>query len=184
MTKTNEKLRAKAELSVSYGRKERAESSSLRRFHGKKGISPLIASVLLIAIVVTVAGILLGWGGAFIKVLQQTSENKTFTTVDCSGANIDIDEVYLVNGTLGRARVVVKNTGVVDDLIITQGVLFNRTFGNFSATNLPIMGFSRGDIEIVIFDNVSAVKCGDFSSVTVSASCPDASDTFSGSPVC
>ena len=150
-----------------------------------KGVSSLIASVLLILIVVTLAGLLVSYVTSFVKGSTATIENRTDTTIDCAGAAILIDEVYLsVNNASSSARVRVLNTGSKDGLIITSGVFFNSSGINFSADNLPVRGFNVGDIEIVRFSNISVYACKDFSQLTIGTSCGVASDTFSKTPKC
>jgi flagellin-like protein len=154
--------------------------------HGKKGISPLIAAVLLIVMAVAIAGVIMAWTSAYTKDTQGRLENKSADLIDCRGGLISIDSIYLKNGTsTASARVVVKNVGVhVENLQITSGIFFNTSGSSFSATNVPITGFDRGDIEIVEFGNMSVGTCDDFSQVVIGTNCPDVSKSFNGRPIC
>ena len=149
-----------------------------------KGLSPLIATTLLIVMVVTLASIIISFTTTFTKNTQENVENRTNEAVDCSGANIEVDNVFLTNGTAGTARVQVMNNGIKDGLTVVAAQLFNRTGGNFSATGLPVSGVDRGEIVVLTIGNVSAVLCTDFSHVTVSTNCPGATDTFRRAPIC
>ena len=151
-----------------------------------KGISPLIASVMLVAITVAVGVFIAGWSQQFIHTTTKNVGNKTTEAIDCSAANVDIQDVYVTAGTgAGSANVIVKNTGYANNLVIKSAQLFNKTGGNFTASGLPISGFSKGSIVALNFANITVVSCPtDFSQVIVSTNCGGISDTFDGSPKC
>ncbi len=149
-----------------------------------KGVSPLIATVMLIVIVVSIVALMSGWLTSFFMGTRETVSNRTDTSVDCTGAIMTIDAVYLKNGTfpLGEANVVVRNEGLVDDLAIMAAVLYNTTGHNFStATPLPVTDLDRGGVETLRFANLSINEnCTAFSRVVVTNQC--GSDTFKGAP--
>ena len=151
-----------------------------------KGITPLIAAVMLVAITVAVGVFIAGWSQQFIHSTTKNVGNKTTEAIDCSPANIDIQDVYVTAGTgTGSANVIVKNTGYANNLVITNAQLFNRTGGNFTASGLPITGFNKGSIAAINFVGITVVSCPtDFSQVIVATNCGGISDTFDGSPKC
>ncbi len=64
------------------------------RFLNKKGISPLIATVLLIGFTVALAGVVITWGGGFIKNITSSTEERTESTLACAGdLNFEITKV-------------------------------------------------------------------------------------------
>ena len=140
-----------------------------------KGVSPLIATVLLIVIVVSLVAMLSGWLTTFFIGTRETISNRTTSTVSCSGSSLQIDTVYatIANGTAANAKAVVRNDGVVDGLSITSAQLLNTTGSNYSATSpLPSVGnFNRGAIKTLIFENISLSSCSAFSQVVVSTEC-------------
>ncbi|HLC68072.1 MAG TPA: hypothetical protein VJI12_04305, partial [archaeon] len=73
----------------------------------------------------------------------------------------------------GSATVVVRNSGIVDELSITGAGIYNITGGNFSYNGgaLPISSFARGSIVTLHFENVSLATCGSFSRVLVTTNC-------------
>ncbi len=107
-----------------------------------KGISPLIATVILIAFVIAVAGILSTFFTGFTK--QQTSgvESKATTIIDCSVATMDLDDVAVSinSGTSpGNFSVVVTNTGQ-EELSGLKVVFFNSTYaGTCIASGSPTL---------------------------------------------
>src|SRR3989338_9510193 len=92
----------------------------------KKGISPLIATVMLIAITVIIATIQSGWLTSFTKTQQDTIENRSTEIVDCTSADITVDDVYL-DFTTNVSRVHIRNTGQVNNLGIVSVLLLTRT---------------------------------------------------------
>ena len=149
-----------------------------------KGVSPLVASVLLIVMVVSIAALLISWITTFTKTAQQSVTNKTDVTLDCSGAVVSIQDVYLTNGSAATIRVLVKNDGLTSGLSIISAQAFNRTGSNFSASNIPIRNFDIGDLETVVFENVSMPTCSAFSQVVVTSSCGGIVDVYTRSPKC
>ncbi len=146
-----------------------------------KGISPLIAGVLLIALTVTIAILVTAWTTSFTSTTQSGVGNKSTELVSCSGAAVDIEAVYLRNNE--NATVVVKNTGLINDIQITGAQIYllngtNTTASN--ATTLPITNFDRGNIVSISFVRIqNLLTCpGNFSQVVVQTGCPGAADTF------
>ena len=149
-----------------------------------KGISPLIATVLLVVIVVSIATILMTWTSTFTSSTTKNVQNKSDTAFNCASANIIIEDVYLVNGSSAVVRTIVKNIGVIDDLSINSAQAYNTTGGNFTASGVPIGNFDAGNIVTLQFSGVGMTKCSDFSKVIVTTSCSGVADTFAGTPKC
>jgi len=55
-----------------------------------KGISPLVAAVMLIAVTMTIAGILAFWASSFTTQQTTTIQNQTEVITECSGARFKI----------------------------------------------------------------------------------------------
>lgn len=147
----------------------------------QKGVSPLIAAVLLIVISVTIAGLVFSWLNTFTTEAQRKVDNRTSESINCAGASIRIKEVYLQNGSNGTVRTVVENTGFVNNITISGAQVFNTTGNNFSANNTPIT-LNRGDIVTILFTGVSVQQCSNFSKVFVATQCGGINDVFDGSP--
>ncbi len=93
------------------------------RFFGKrKGISPLVAAVLLIAFTMAVAAILTAWITSFTSKQQEKSE--VFETkIACSYQNIQAKaEFSRYNSTENIFETYISNSGT-EDTIVTQVVL-------------------------------------------------------------
>lgn len=156
-----------------------------------KGISPLLASVLLIAVTVAIATLVAGWLSTTVRTTQTTVSNRTLEATECSGASITIEEVYIDAGLNTTNRVILRNSGQSDSLQIVSAQLYNITGGNFSARSLPITNFNRGNVTTLAFEQNSTAgammvsSCpGDFSKVIVSTNCGGVSAEFTGTPKC
>ena len=75
----------------------------------KKGMSPLIASVLLIAVTVGVAAILINWMTSYTK--GQTSKISSQSTTECTYKNIDFTDTPGHNITNGNITLYLENSG-------------------------------------------------------------------------
>ena len=149
----------------------------------RKGVSPLIASVMLIAITVSIAMLIMTWFNTLAKSTTETVSNRTTETVSCTSARLSIDAIYLNAGTAGSARIIVKN-GDSRPIGINSVQLYNRTGNNFST------GFSPGTLDpsaiyTVYLTGVSVPSCpADFSKAIVTSSCGGVSAVFDGTPNC
>ena len=150
-----------------------------------KGISPLIAAVLLIAFTVAIATMVMGWFSTLTRETTATVSNKTTEAVSCSNAQISIEEVYVTAGSLatGSARVVVKNTGFTT-LGISGLQVYNTTGHNFSTGFSTVSSFPSGSIQSFSLTNVSVPSCAAFSKALVTSNCGGIADTFDGTPKC
>ncbi len=124
----------------------------VQRKYYTKGISPLLATVLLIAATVVVSTMVAGWLSSTTSATQSAITNKTNEGVACAAAEIIIDDVYITAGTTTEtASVILRNSGSTDDLTITSAQLYNKNGDNITATNVPISNFDRGATSTLSF---------------------------------
>ena len=157
-----------------------------RREEIMKGISPLIAAVLLIAFTVAIATLVMGWFSTFTRTTTTSVTNKTAEAVACSNAQISIEDVYVTAGSAitGNARIIIKNTGFAT-LGINGAQIINTTGQNFSTGFSAVTGFGAGSIQTVSLTNVSVPTCpSTFSKAIVTTNCGGISDIFDGTPKC
>ncbi|MFW6230892.1 MAG: archaellin/type IV pilin N-terminal domain-containing protein [Nanoarchaeota archaeon] len=93
----------------------------------KKGISPLIATVLLIAFAVALGAVVMNWGRSYVEETAKQSGQTSDTKVTCAQqVKLEIVEVaktpkICFNEDEGFVEVTVQNKGEVD----LEGLLFN-----------------------------------------------------------
>lgn len=98
----------------------------------RKGISPIIASVLLLAVSLAVVGIFSGWAPQLAQdITEQTSQTAT-DTLNCNEASLEIRSAYYNSGT---ATVALRNSGSQN--------LTDITIAAFDSTD-TILGQSTG----------------------------------------
>ena len=81
------------------------------RLVGKRGISPLIATVLIIGFVIALAAIIMTWGTSFTRDIQETTEEGANTQITCAQ-----DVVFKITNmcetiTDGTYKITVQNDG-------------------------------------------------------------------------
>ena len=149
-----------------------------------KGISPLLASVLLIAVTVAIATLVMGWVSTVTRTTQTTVSNKTVEAVNCASASVVIDDVYVAT-VAATATVIVRNAGQTDSLQIVFAPLYNTSGNSVNPSqSLPVTGFSRGAIQVFTYGSTGITSCAAFSKAVVSTNCAGVSATFDRTPKC
>jgi len=145
-----------------------------------KGISPLVAEVLLIAIAVSVASLFGMWIIGFSKTQTATLQNQTTQEIDCSNANIAFYGTPTYSS--GKFSSLIKNTG----LIVLKGIYLDVIYDNSTTQRIELcenensvfecenanLTLYQGDIrsiEVSIDSNI-------YSIILSSSTCPSVSD--------
>jgi len=151
----------------------------------RKGLSPLIATVLLIAFTVSIGAILMTWVSSLTKESTGEIGNKSSSIIDCNVADITIDDVY-IDLRANISRVIVRNSGLTT-VEVTDAILMSITGENATPVNgsLPITNFSSGKVANIEFNITNVITaCSNFSKVIVSTNCAGKKDIFDGTPKC
>jgi hypothetical protein len=139
----------------------------------RKGISPLLSTVLLISISVLLAALLMSWSAQLTKSQQADISNKTGQALACTSADAQIKYVYL-DFTSNKSRVIVQNTGLIDLNIVSARMMNNKgeSVNLTNSSTLPLL-IVRGDLKEITFNIGGAINaCVNFSKVIVSMNCP------------
>jgi flagellin-like protein len=130
----------------------------------KKGISPLVAAVLLIAVTMTIAGLLAYWAASFVRTsLPETNE----TSAQCQFADFNIYSCTYFNST-NTLSLILENNKDIELLSLKAFLIFpNATVSSprLLAGTLP----AGGGLYSFTLTNVYE----EFSRVSVSTHCPD-----------
>ena len=130
----------------------------------QKGLSPLVATVLLIAVTMTIAGIIAYWASTFTR-SGLPSENKTASLQSCTGADFTI-YYQSYNSTTERLVLVLQNTGPTD-LTITN-ITFLYPDGALDSKTIS-SSLSQGSLKSFIITNITS----GYKSYTVFTQCPN-----------
>ncbi|MBS3056341.1 MAG: hypothetical protein J4473_02800 [Candidatus Aenigmarchaeota archaeon] len=148
-----------------------------------KGLSPLVATVLLIAITIALSNIIMSWMTTLAKEETQNIGNKTSAAIDCTSANIDIRSVYLDFGA-NISTVIVWNNGQVNNMKVTSAQIFSTKGEALNRTNsTEEIVLNIGEVEDIKFNMTNLItQCSNFSQAFVTTNCVGISDKFTATP--
>ena len=136
----------------------------------KKGLSPLIASVLLIVFTIGISAIIITWMNTYTKEMTYDANKDTSTIVDCTNTNIDIDGTYII--TSDDVKTIARNTGH-KIIYLKEAYIWDI---NGTNCNLNITNSELGVAESIQLINDSCdidftTGCSEFGKITVSTTC-------------
>lgn len=132
-----------------------------------KGISPIVAAVLLIAITMTIAGVLAYWSSTFVST---TLPGENITTAQCRLAQFEFLNCRY-NSTSQNLIFSLNNVRTVELLKLAAFIEYpNGTVANVTSLNgtLP-----SGEIRSYTLANIPS----DFANLVVKTNCPELSRT-------
>lgn len=112
----------------------------------KKGLSPLIATILLVAVSLSLAGILYSWSSQNAKETTASLTDTTNKWIDCSAVDIYIDNGCQYDGNTINFILFDKSTVQIDNNLILTVIDNNNTIK--SATFLP--NFSENVVAMTV----------------------------------
>ena len=101
----------------------------------KKGISPLIATVLLIGFSVALAAVVMTWGLDYVRNTQQNVGDKTEQFLKCSDLNFEISGVDCAND-----RITVQNNANIDIANVTLRMYVGDDITPMNGEGIPAFG--------------------------------------------
>lgn len=132
----------------------------------RKGISPLVAAVLLIAATMSIAGILSYWTTSYVRTQTKQFENQT-TASECNFADFKIYQcVY--NSSAQRVNLILENIKTVELKELKLYVEYSA--GNVSSAISLNETLPSGAIKPYVITGIS-----NFTNVIVKTQCPEIS---------
>lgn len=126
-----------------------------------KGISPIVAAVLLIAVTMTIAGVLAYWSSTFVE--RQLPEIET----QCKFANF-VFESCTYNSTTQKISLILNNRRSIDLKNLTAYITYaNNTVSSGISLNATLLG---NELKSFSIPSISS----DFSSILIKTHCPEA----------
>ncbi len=141
----------------------------------KKGLSPLIATVLLVAFTIAIGVMISRFAGNYTKSSLHTSQKVGTTVVDCSLKDIEINHVAFYPST-GVLKVLISNTGT-ENVTVTNILAMDKVYKICHAYNGTTIIPLGGAVMIT-------GKCTNLNSiykVKVSTECTSVSDEWTNS---
>lgn len=135
----------------------------------QKGISTLIAAVLLIAVTLLISLIVTSAFTTLVKTQSSTLQTRTTEAVNCTSSSISIEDVFIDSGA-NRARVTVRNAGQIRENIV-RGTLLNDTGSTAAAVETYPIAVAKGALTTLSFDTTANVTCANFNRIIVTTEC-------------
>ncbi len=135
----------------------------------RKGISPLVAAVLLIAATMSIAGILAYWASGYVSTTLETSA-KNETAIQCQFADFKIYNCKYNSSTL-KLNLILENTRSLElsDL---------RVYVEYSDTNISLPISLNETLPVGALKTFPALTITrNFSKILIKTQCPDLSIT-------
>lgn len=131
----------------------------------KKGISPILASVLLLAVTISVAGVFSGWAPTLAQTVTDQTGNQTEHRLDCNEASAEFISANY-NSSASEIDTALRNTGRADipELIL---VVFDSSDSLITQSNLSVNAGNVANTTISgvnsdpAYVNLYSQKCGD-----------------------
>jgi len=133
----------------------------------KKGLSPIIAAVILIAATMTVAGILAFWTTGFVKTRLTEAESVSGGT-ECFGADFELRSGSLDGTTL---NLILDNKKSVDLYLTNLFLIYSDNRVDTKSLNITLNG---NEIRTVSIQDVAP----NFLTGEIKTQCPDVSIYF------
>ncbi|MDD5331843.1 MAG: hypothetical protein PHE43_03420 [Candidatus Nanoarchaeia archaeon] len=121
----------------------------------KKGISPLIATVLIIGFTVALAAIIMTWGQSFTKNIQEQTEETANTQLTCTrDVEFKVDKVCLEGGTTYKIYISNLKEKKIEKLQLRfyQSDELVKVIKDQFATGIDSFGFETKSVDATITD--------------------------------
>lgn len=115
----------------------------------RKGISPLISAVLLVAVTISVAAVFSGWAPQIATTITGETENDTLHQLDCEKTDVEIVSAHWDSGN-SEINTTIRNRGRENlpnlilagfdsnDQLLEQNTGFEIKKGNLSSETLSV----------------------------------------------
>lgn len=125
----------------------------------RKGVSPIIAAVLLVAVSLGVVGVFSGWAPQLVQSLTESTSNTTEHRIDCDRSSL---EIMSATYDSGDTIVTVRNRGRTDLSNVTVIGFTNEQLDGQDSNNIPQGAVESFNISGSEADAVEAVSedCG------------------------
>ena len=147
-----------------------------------KGVSPLVATVLLIAFVVAVAGIIAAWTTGFAKSQTQVVEQQSTYAITCGYGSINMKSLIFQSAST-RLAGTIENNGQISLGNLTLRIVYQNATSqsiplcssasgavSCSSVNLSMMPSDQSSFNVTLWGS-------NYDSIRVTTNCSTVSDT-------
>ena len=140
----------------------------------RKGISPMVATVLLIVFAIALGGIIFSWLTNYSSQTTQETSAASGELADCAKAGITIDAVYKHATANEVVKVDVRNTGQTETT--PQTVTVSSATGSCTLTG-SAGALAVGGVRTYSIANCAAVTCSSYANTRITTTCGSVSAT-------
>jgi len=140
----------------------------------QKGVSPVIAAILLILITMSIGSLFYGWMRTFYDNQLQKQSQLSDEQIQCSEAGFQINSCSFDSGDTNIATILLENTGYVDLNSFTVAALHTDGASdvNIGEIDLEEGGYGNVYVQVEAGKSISKIK-------VVSRDCKTIEDTTS-----
>ncbi|HDJ96508.1 MAG TPA: hypothetical protein ENG45_00350 [Candidatus Aenigmarchaeota archaeon] len=135
-----------------------------------KGVSPLVAAVLLIAATMTIAAIIAFWTSGFVRSKLKEQENKTFEMM-CHGIEIEFSSnPSLDSHPVGNLSFIVHYKYGTEPVTLTNVLIFYKNLNppKIESREISVSIDPKDSYKVIVVSNVEE----NYTSVKVTTNCP------------
>lgn len=144
----------------------------------KKGVSPFIATVLLIAFAIAVAAIFGGWLSSFTQTTTEEVQKRSEKRVTCNYGGIALEDLDY-NKTTANFSGKVENT----DIIVLGNIDFEIFYADASRTKLDLNITLLSGEKNTFNENVTKMNTTSYDKIRVITNCSNVYDEATSSDV-
>ncbi len=149
----------------------------------RKGISPLIATVLLIAFTITIATLLASWMTGFTTTQTETTGTTADAEIKCAYGSITIKSMKYNNSDTKLYAEIENNAGDVDLSNITFSIILANSSTYTYSTTCNCNDETLRAAETKIYSNSSVVGGCNIDKVYVTSNCRNAYDVINSNKI-
>ncbi len=123
----------------------------------KKGISPLIATVLILGFTVALAAVIMTWGTSFTKDMQKTTKETADIQVVCA-TDVDFDIKSVCYNEPNSYKILIQNDGTENIIKWKFRVFEDDTKAESVDSSTSVSAFGLGQITITTSGGLDAVR--------------------------
>lgn len=148
-------------------------------FQSRKGISPLIASVLLIVFTISIATLIVTWLNNYTASTTEEVDQSNQQFLECSKQRPLIDNVFANSSSSTKpiVRVAVRNAGT-DSFTLKSLQVFGEDGTTCTGFGVNDRVMTVGNSSVFNFTEACAVNCTTFQLARVTTTCGPSSNEF------
>ncbi len=136
-----------------------------------RGVSPLVATVLLLAFVVSLAMIVGGWFSSYVRGVTGEVEETSEEAIGCSGASVAIERIY-IDTSKNTSQILVKNMGTIK--LTVKGAIASTA--GIVCTNNTGINLTKGGMGVLKLSDCKGLNETTFDYATITTNCPGIGD--------